>query len=208
MKKLKFFSPIISFISISLSGSFSISVSFRRCFSPYCHHRQGFSDRQRTSVYIICLKIPNIGSSIVILIGSVIKTIALERDQFWLLLIGQILSQGTRAIGQPYGGRLANLWFNRNEISKAVGICSGGFTLGAGLGYVIPALVVVDQSAGAEKMNHPNETVSEIDYDLIKTEMRSLHSSQGFLGHSPKLTEFAGESDTVLNFGQGSLIQV
>ena len=80
-----------------------------------------------------------IGSSIIILIGSGIKTIAIERDQFWLLLVGQILSQATRAIGQPYGGRLANLWFKRNEISKAVGICSGGFTLGAGLGYVIPA---------------------------------------------------------------------
>ena len=196
---MKFFSLITSFIGISLSGSFPICVSFRCCISPYCRHRKGFSDRERTSVYISCLKIPDIGSSIVILIGSVIKTIALERDQFWLLLIGQILSQGTRAIGQPYGGRLANLWFKRNEISKAVGICSGGFTLGAGLGYVIPALVVVDQSAGEEQLNHPNEMVSEIDYDLIKTEMRSLHSSQGFLGHSPKFKEFAGWSDTVLN---------
>ena len=131
--------------------------------------------------YLICPNIPDKGSSIVILIGSVIKTIALERNQFWLLLIGQILTQATRAIGQPYGGRLANLWFKRNEISKAVGICSGGFTLGAGLGYVIPALVVVDQAAAGEELNLTNSTVLEIDYDLTKTQMRSLHSSQGFL---------------------------
>lgn len=128
--------------------------------------------------YITAPKIPDKGSSIVILIGSFIKTIALERDQFWLLLIGQIFSQSTRAIGQPYGGRLANLWFKRNEISKAVGICSGGFTLGAGLGYVIPTLVVIDQSAGDEQLKLVNETVSKIDYHLIKTQMRSLHSSQ------------------------------
>ena len=95
-----------------------------------------------------------------------------------MLLIGQIFSQSTRSIGQPYGGRLANLWFKRNEISKAVGVCSGGFTLGAGLGYVIPALVVVDQSAGDEKLKLLNETVSKIDYHLVKTQMWSLHSSQ------------------------------
>ena len=95
-----------------------------------------------------------------------------------MLLIGQIFSQSTRSIGQPYGGRLANLWFKRNEISKAVGVCSGGFTLGAGLGYVIPALVVVDQSAGDEQLKLSNETVSKIDYHLVKTQMWSLHSSQ------------------------------
>lgn len=50
--------------------------------------------------------------------------------------------------------------------------------MGAGLGYVIPALVVVDQSAGDEQLKLLNETVSKIDYHLIKTQMRSLHSSQ------------------------------
>ena len=59
-----------------------------------------------------------IGSSIIILFGSAVKNMALERDQFWLLLIGQIISQSTRAIGQPYGGRLSNLWFKKDEISK------------------------------------------------------------------------------------------
>ena len=78
-----------------------------------------------------------------------------------------------------------------------MGICYSGFTLGAGLGFVVPgrypqtkkssfqmvcgyrfpALVVIDQSADEVNENAVigNETVSEIDYNLIKTQMRSLH---------------------------------
>ena len=44
-------------------------------------------------------------------------------------------------------------------------------------GYLISALVVIDQST--DKVNEntviDNQSLSEIDYDLIKTQLRSLH---------------------------------
>ena len=66
------------------------------------------------------------------------RNAATERHLLPLLFVGQFIGQFSRAIALPYAGRLANLWFKPNEISKAVGIGTSGFTLGTALGYVIP----------------------------------------------------------------------
>ena len=66
------------------------------------------------------------------------RNAATERHLLPLLFVGHFIGQFSRAIALPYAGRLANLWFKPNEISKATGIGTSGFTLGTALGYVIP----------------------------------------------------------------------
>ena len=77
-------------------------------------------------------------SASLLFIGSAMRNAATERNLLPLLFVGQFVGQFSRAIALPYAGRLANLWFKPNEISKAVGIGTSGFTLGTALGYVIP----------------------------------------------------------------------
>ena len=70
-----------------------------------------------------------------------------SRNLYPLLFIGQIISQIPRAIALPYAGRLANLLLPSTEIARAVAFGSSGFTMGLGLGYIIPAAVVTNQHA-------------------------------------------------------------
>ena len=91
-----------------------------------------------------------IASSVVVAIGSTLKTLAsmpleFSKNLFPLLLIGQIISQIPRAIALPYAGRLANLMLQSNQIARAVALGTSGFTLGMGLGYIIPAVIVTNQ---------------------------------------------------------------
>ena len=68
-----------------------------------------------------------ISSSLMVTIGSILKTLAsmpfvFSRNLFPLLFVGQIISQIPRAIALPYAGRLANLmlpskiWSVRKQI--------------------------------------------------------------------------------------------
>ena len=83
-------------------------------------------------------------------IGSILKTLAsmpldFSRNLFPLLFLGQIISQIPRAIALPYAGRLANLMLPSNQIARAVALGTSGFTLGLGLGYIVPAAIVTNQ---------------------------------------------------------------
>ena len=80
-------------------------------------------------------------SASLLFLGSALRNAASERHLLPLLFVGQFIGQFSRAIALPYAGSLANLWFKPNEISKAVGIGTSGFTLGTALGYVIPGRV-------------------------------------------------------------------
>ena len=81
-----------------------------------------------------------------------------SRNLYPLLFIGQIISQIPRAIALPYAGRLANLLLPSTEIARAVAFGSSGFTMGLGLGYIIPAAVVTNQHA----ILSPNASTSVI----------------------------------------------
>ena len=91
-----------------------------------------------------------ISSSVMVAIGSTLKTLAsipseFSRNLFPLLFVGQIISQIPRAIALPYAGRLANLMLPSNQIARAVALGTSGFTLGLGLGYIVPAVIVTNQ---------------------------------------------------------------
>ena len=91
-----------------------------------------------------------ISSSVMVAIGSILKTLAslpsdFSRNLFPLLFVGQIISQIPRAIALPYAGRLANLMLPSNQIARAVALGTSGFTLGLGLGYIVPAVIVTNQ---------------------------------------------------------------
>ena len=91
-----------------------------------------------------------ISSSVLVAIGSILKTLAsmpldFSRNLFPLLFTGQIISQIPRAIALPYAGRLANLMLPSNQIARAVALGTSGFTLGLGLGYIVPAVIVTNQ---------------------------------------------------------------
>ena len=83
-------------------------------------------------------------------IGSILKTLAslqldFSRNLLPLLFVGHIISQIPRAIALPYAGRLANLMLPSNQIARAVALGTSGFTLGLGLGYIVPAAIVTNQ---------------------------------------------------------------
>ena len=91
-----------------------------------------------------------ISSSVLVAIGSILKTLAsmplgVSRNLFPLLFTGQIISQIPRAIALPYAGRLANLMLPSNQIARATALGTSGFTLGLGLGYIVPAVIVTNQ---------------------------------------------------------------
>ena len=93
-----------------------------------------------------------ITSSMMVAIGSTLKTLAsmpldVSRNLFPLLFIGQVISQVPRAIALPYASRLANLLLPTDKIARAVALSTSGFTLGLGLGYIVPAATITNQHA-------------------------------------------------------------
>ena len=91
-----------------------------------------------------------ITSSMMVAIGSTLKTLAsmpldVSRNLFPLLFIGQVISQVPRAIALPYASRLANLMLPTDKIARAVALSTSGFSLGLGLGYIVPAATITNQ---------------------------------------------------------------
>ena len=126
-------------------------------------------------------------SCILVAVGSFLKTLAAlpltaTRDLFPLLMFGQAISQIPRAITLPYAGRLANLMLKSDEIARGVSIGTSGQTLGLGLGYLLPAIIVTNQHVtislsktdvrtNVTKSKSENSVESEIDYDLMNMEL-------------------------------------
>ena len=124
-------------------------------------------------------------SCILVSVGSFLKTLAAlpltaTRDLFPLLMFGQAISQIPRAITLPYAGRLANLMLKSDEIARGVSIGTSGQTLGLGLGYLLPAVIVTNQhvTISSSKIDvhtnvskSENSVESEIDYDLMNMEL-------------------------------------
>ena len=124
-------------------------------------------------------------SCILVAVGSFLKTLAAlpltpTRDLFPLLMFGQAISQIPRAITLPYAGRLANLMLKSDEIARGVSIGTSGQTLGLGLGYLLPAVIVTNQhvTISSSKIDvhtnvskSENSVESEIDYDLMNMEL-------------------------------------
>lgn len=113
-------------------------------------------------------------SCILVAVGSFLKTLAAlpltaTRNFFPLLILGQATSQIPRAITLPYAGRLANLMLKSDEIARGVSIGTSGQTLGLGLGYLLPAVIVTNQHVTKSKSE--NSVASVIDYDLMKMEL-------------------------------------
>ena len=113
-------------------------------------------------------------SCILVAVGSFLKTLAAlpftaTRNFFPLLILGQAASQIPRAITLPYAGRLANLMLKSDEIARGVSIGTSGQTLGLGLGYLLPAVIVTNQHVTKSKSE--NSVASVIDYDLMKMEL-------------------------------------
>ena len=119
-------------------------------------------------------------SCILVAVGSFLKTLAAlpltaTRNFFPLLILGQATSQIPRAITLPYAGRLANLMLKSDEIARGVSIGTSGQTLGLGLGYLLPAVIVTNQHVTKSKSE--NSVASVIDYDLMKMELFWLNLS-------------------------------
>ena len=120
-------------------------------------------------------------------LGLASMPVDFSRNLFPLLFIGQIISQIPRAIALPYAGRLANLLLPSNQIARAVALGTSGFTLGLGLGYIIPAAAVANQHANLSSMSDAWENASTsvdltdnsveltrnyfFDFDLMNREM-------------------------------------
>ena len=79
---------------------------------------------------------------------------------FPLLMIGQAISQIPRAIALPYAGRLANLMLKSNEIARGVAIGTSGQTLGLGLGYLLPAIIVTNRYVANQYVTNMPEQYS------------------------------------------------
>ena len=137
-----------------------------------------------------------ITSTLMVAVGSVLKTVATipsesSKKMFPLLFIGQVISQSPRAIALPYAGRLANLMLPSDAIARAVALGTSGFTLGLGLGYIIPAAIVTNQhiefssvinarsniSTSFETHDNSVELPTEhgIDLDLMNQELFALN---------------------------------
>ena len=121
-------------------------------------------------------------SCILVAVGSLLKTLAAlpltaTRNFFPLLMLGQAVSQIPRAITLPYAGRLANLMLKSDEIARGVSIGTSGQTLGLGLGYLLPAVIVTNQHATISSSKNDVRTKSEnsvesvIDYDSMNMEL-------------------------------------
>ena len=126
-------------------------------------------------------------SCTLVAVGSFLKTLAAlpltaTRNFFPLLILGQAVSQIPRAITLPYAGRLANLMLKSDEIARGVSIGTSGQTLGLGLGYLLPAVIVtnqhvtissskIDVRTNDSKSKSENSVESVIDYDLMKMEL-------------------------------------
>lgn len=82
-------------------------------------------------------------------------------------MIGQVICQIPRAITLPYAGRLANLMLKSDEIARGVAIGTSGQTLGLGLGYLLPAVIVTNQHV----TNCQNGTNQESENSVDKKEI-------------------------------------
>ena len=86
-----------------------------------------------------------LSTNILLLIGCILKNIALDRNLFGLLMFGQVLTQIPRSVSITYAGQLANLWSKSDEISRGTSMGISGFILGLSLGYIIPPAIIEDQ---------------------------------------------------------------
>ena len=86
-----------------------------------------------------------LSANIVLLIGCILKNVALESDLFGLLMFGHVLTQIPRSVSITYAGQLANFWAKSDEVSRGTSTGISGFILGLSLGYIIPPAIIEDQ---------------------------------------------------------------
>ena len=121
-----------------------------------------------------------------------------NRNYFWLLMIGQFISQLTWSFINVLSGRLANKWFKvmflksfwirrkeiklkqskKTEISRATAIGACGIYVGNGLGYILPPTIITDpvkRDQGIEVRDQSSDWTID-DYELVKSKLIWLHS--------------------------------
>ena len=86
-----------------------------------------------------------LSTNILLLVGCILKNVALDENLFGLLMFGQLLTQIPRSVSITYAGQLANLWNKSDEISRGTSMGISGFILGLSLGYIIPPAIITDQ---------------------------------------------------------------
>ena len=82
--------------------------------------------------------------NLLLIIGSIIK-IAAGRLHFEWLIFGHMLQMSVRVAYNCYAGNIANIWCRQDEISRGTAANVAGYSLGIGLAYIIPPLVLTNQ---------------------------------------------------------------
>ena len=85
-----------------------------------------------------------------------VRNCGFRPDLFWLVYLGQIISQLSWSFMISKAAVLANKWFKTNEISIATAIGSTGCLFGLAIGFLVPPFIVKTLS-GSDKM--PDFTV-------------------------------------------------
>ena len=112
-----------------------------------------------------------LSANFLLLVGCILKNVALDESLFGLLMFGQLLTQMPRSVSITYAGQLANLWCKSEEISRGTSMGISGFILGFCLGYIIPPAVIEDQNETLKSINATeNDVLNEFDSEKFKAQ--------------------------------------
>ena len=86
-----------------------------------------------------------------IIFFSALRNCGFRPDLFWLVYLGQIISQLSWSFMISKAAVLANKWFKTDEISIATAIGSTGDLFGLAIGFLVPPFIV-KTSSGTDQM--------------------------------------------------------
>ncbi|CAH0558762.1 unnamed protein product [Brassicogethes aeneus] len=74
--------------------------------------------------------------------GTCIKIFSVQKDLFWLVLLGQAIVSASQIVILCLPPKIAAIWFKPNEASKANALGVFGTQLGTSIGYLLPPAIV------------------------------------------------------------------
>ncbi|XP_066138274.1 uncharacterized MFS-type transporter C09D4.1-like [Euwallacea fornicatus] len=83
-------------------------------------------------------------------VGTGIKVFSIERDCFWVVILGQTFTASAIVFIMCLPPKIASVWFRSNEASMACSLGSLGANLGNAFGYLLAVSVVPDSKDPAD----------------------------------------------------------